>query len=230
MCPRFLMDTWNRLPGFTDETNDAMACRPGGGWLAPGVEKFRPINYGINRTSAFHITKSVCNAINWTYSNHQTRGPPIIGTDYDIAKVIHGNRSLRVTVLRQRMGRPFTLNPVAKEALAYAADPIHWLHGQLYTTCQNIAFIMCAVRGWLRGQRSSTFYLASPGVGIGKSCEPCGACRPDLSWDSCWITKQEYCTLARACVNGDEVLGNRTGFWRCVPNIGAFRKLGMALD
>lgn len=221
-CPRFVQDTWKVLPGFSEETNLAMACRPDGGWLAPGVEKFRGMHYGVNRSSAFRVTKDFCSSANWTYSHHQSRGPPILGTDRDIHRIIHGNHSLRVMALRVRMGRPFTLT-LGKESTMFWLDPWAHLHGPLYTTCQNLAFIMCGVRGWLRSQQGSSFYLATAGSDIGRSCEPCGACRPDLSWDSCWITKQEYCTLARVCRNGHEVWSHR-GHWQCVPNYDLIRK------
>ena len=56
-CPRYLLDTWNTLPGFSEATNLAMACRADGGWLAPGVEKFRKMYYGVNRNASFRVTK-----------------------------------------------------------------------------------------------------------------------------------------------------------------------------
>ena len=214
-CPSQLQDTWKSLPGFSEATNLAMACRPMGGWLAPGVEKYRETYFGVNRSAAFHPTQTQCSNTSWSYSRHrQVSGPPIIGTDADIASVLHHNHSLNVTVLRQRMGRPFVL--MGRENGYYLAYPQRTLNGPLYTPCSNILFIMCAVHGWLRGQQGGMLYLATAGSMIGTTCDTCGACRPDLSWDACWITKQEYCTLARACENGHEVW-NRTGFWRCIP-------------
>ena len=198
------------------ETDLAMACRPDGGWLAPGVEKFRGMYYGITRGEAFGVTHPVCVATNWSYSHHQSRGPPIIGTDSDIERTIRGNRSLHVMALRVRMGRPFVISD-GRELSAYMEDPVGRLYGQLYTTCQNLAFVMCALHGWLRGQEGSQFYLATAGSEIGNSCTTCGSCRPELSWDSCWITKQEYCTLARVCKNGHQVWHTR-GLWTCVPD------------
>ena len=132
---------------------------------------------------------------------------------------------MRVTALRVRMGRPFTL-AYGIESITYWKDPFANLNDQLYTTCKNLAFVMCAVRGWLRSQQGPTFYLASRGAEIGRNCVPCGACRADLSWDSCWITKQEYCTLSKACLNGHEVWHTK-GLWTCVPNMAILNNIHM---
>ena len=41
------------------------------------------------------------------------------------------------------------------------------------------------------------------------------ACRAyDASWDGCYVTKSDHCTIASACVNGNEAW-NTTGPWVC---------------
>lgn len=189
------------------------------------MEKFRAPFFGVKRNTSFHVTRHFCQETNWTYSHHQSRGPPILGTDKDIGRIVRSNHSIRVTALRVRMGRPFTLSPLGKESQKFWEDPVGHLNDNLYTTCQNLAFIMCGVHGWLRMQSGSNFYLATAGSEIGKTCEPRGVGRPDLSWDSCWITKQEYCTLSHACQNGHEVWHTK-GYWQCVPNQQLLHRVG----
>jgi hypothetical protein len=211
-CPSRLADAWSTMPGFSAAIDQAMQCREDGGWLAPGVEKFRGMYFGINRSSAFRITREQCRSTRWTYSNHHHHGPPIIGTDVDLLRVTHGNRSLKVSMLRMHMGRPWTLSREKDRTNATQ------LYGPLYTPCENLAFIMCGLKGYLQHQPGAgMFYLATAGRDIGSTCTPCGNCRPDLQWDACWITKSEYCTLSLACYNGHELWEPRTqpGFWRC---------------
>ena len=199
------------MPGFDAAINQAMQCRADGNWLAPGVEKFRSMYTGINRSAAFSSTREQCRSMQWTYSHHHANGPPILGTDVDLLRTIHGNRSLRVNMLRMHMGRPWTLWR-EKDRTNESQ-----LLGSLYTPCANLAFIMCGLRGYLPNQLGAgTFYLATAARDIGKRCTPCGNCRPDLQWDACWITKSEYCTLSLACRNGHELWeAGRQGFWRC---------------
>ena len=221
-CPISLFETWSAkpgLPGFAPETNEAMACRANGAWLAPGVERFHPMNYGINRSSAFRIGREYCETMRWSYSKFFSQGPAILGSDNDIRTVLHRNKNLTVTRLTLRMGRPFALWRNDSHAFNTTNS------GRLYTPCDNIAFVMCGVRGWLRGEAPpGLFYLATAGDQIGSRCNTCGTCRPDLSWDECWITKNEYCMLSKICENGDEVW-HRKGFWRCKPRASMLRRL-----
>ena len=210
LCPRFLRDTWGSLPGFSPGTNEAMACRANGKWLAPGVERFYATHQGLNRSAAFRISRDRCLATHWTYSKFFSRGPAIIGSDSDIKTILHRNKSLNLTRLTLRMGRPFAL--WRNDSHVFNATNA----GRLYTTCENIAFIMCAVRGWLHGGTTpGLVFLATSGSEIGKTCNTCGACRPDLSWDECWITKNEFCMLSAICVNGDEIWHRPPGLWQC---------------
>merc|ERR1711935_770057 len=107
--------------------------------------------------------------------------------------------------------------------------PVHW------TPCTNLAFTMCALRGYLSNDvpqfaegSAGRLYLATKGADLLRRCRPdvlvqhllhphtkCSgsSCRQfDATWDECYITKSEYCTIAGACANGYEVW-NTTGEW-----------------
>ena len=105
-----------------------------------------------------------------------------------------------------------------------------------WTPCVNLAFTMCALRGHLANLeqpvsplqplRRAKLFLATSGADIVRRCRPdvlvsqllsdqtqcsgSGCRRFDATWDECYITKSEYCTIARACHNGHEVW-NATG-------------------
>lgn len=183
-CPTHMSDTWWRLPGFSRGNTAAMGCRDDGSWLAPGVQRFRPMHYGLNRSAAFHLTRAQCMDFVWTAPNGRKRrnanehdaGPAMLGTDRDIARKLHQMPALQATILRMSMGRPWDLT---KPSRPPPSDP-------MYSPCVNLAFVVCAVRGWLRAQGGPRFFLASRSSDIGNSCKPCGTCRDDLAWDECW--------------------------------------------
>jgi len=87
----------------------------------------------------------------------------------------------------------------------------------LWTPCTNVAFVMCALRGWLPGQGGVPLvHLATPGRSLMRKCRPCAECKPTLFWDECYIVRSEYCMVERYCANGAEIW-NHTGNWTCVP-------------
>ena len=109
-CPAYLLDTWFSLPGFPDGTNVAMGCRINGGWLAPGVERFRPMHYGPTRKAAFRVSPTYCSSQQWTYSHSFSEGAAMVGAEIDMMRVLYAHNMtsgkararLNVTVLRMR--------------------------------------------------------------------------------------------------------------------------------
>ena len=113
--------------------------------------------------------------------------------------------------------------PVQVTLLHLGMRPEHRARDGLWSPCTNLAFVMCAIRGWLPRQGGPNFYLATRMDAVGRRCRPCGACERLRGltlpfFDECYIVKAELCMLKAACKNGAEA-GNVTGFWRCVPDV-----------
>jgi len=234
---------WRSAPGFGHGTNMAMRCDLDGSWTPAGAEVFLPLqpNPFFNYSSSLHVSQETCRQMPWTKKGVMSQamrqrripnyGPVMLGTDPDIADTLTSRRDLMVTALRMPMGRPYGTRSEAqidlerRAAVAGRAWEETKRPFQLYTTCINLAFVMCGIRGWLPGQDGNgAFHLATRGSAIGSRCNPCGACRSDFAWDACWIVKMEYCTLSALCRNGAEVW-SRKGRWTCERNVSALAEL-----
>jgi len=166
-CPASLVGTWDALDGFAPDISLAMRCHEDGGWLAPGVQQYRPMYHGINRSASFRVTRQFCHHANeWSYFKKRPRGPPIFGTDGGIRTAYSRNQSLTGMLLRLSMGRPWDLNRLGQPPSSVST---------LYTTCQNLAFTLCAARGWLPNQGGSNVYLATTGSRLGETCQSCAS-------------------------------------------------------
>jgi hypothetical protein len=130
-CPGYLLETWFSLPGFQQATSGAMGCRADGGWLAPGVERFRPMHYGPTRRRAFRVSPAFCGDQTWTYSHTFAEGAAMVGAEIDIMRLLHTRNAtvgrarapLNVTVLRLRSARatPLTRAALRRPARSSAA-------------------------------------------------------------------------------------------------------------
>ena len=68
----------------------------------------------------------------------------------------------------------------------------------LWTPCTNVAFVMCALRGWLPGQGGVPLvHLATPGRSLMRRCRPCAECKPTLFWDECYIVRSGTSSLTQ---------------------------------
>ena len=141
----------------------------------------------FNRTSAFEVTRKACQAISWTHGLSErrgvlgtTHGPAIVGTDKDIGRALSATRESGT--VRGHGLQSVSLLHLGMEYSRRAKDG-------MWTPCTNLAFMQCALRGYLRGQGGShgaRFFLATAGKNIGRRCRPCGACNASRpSFDEC---------------------------------------------
>ena len=220
-CPS-LDQTWQSLPGHPSSTARWM-CRGDGTWQPLGAPNAADRSGGPSRAAAWSMSAQQCTSFPWRANDPGWRPraeqPAVFGLDDDVRRHVLGRRWDNATVLAMEM----TVNS--------DASPVHW------TPCANLAFAMCALRGHLANRVPGTtaaarLFLATRGSDVVRRCRPdvvvsqllnrtrherCAgsACRAyDASWDECYVTKSEYCTIAGACVNGDEVW-NTTGPWVC---------------
>ena len=210
--------------GFAAATVAAMGCRADGVYefstfskLTAGADesdgggRYRFVAE-FNRTRAFNADAHTCKSFRWAHAKGRRPihgGAAILGADKDIARALPRLKTVSLLHLGMR--------------------PESRARDGLWSPCTNLAFVMCAVRGWLPQQGGPNFFLASRFDAIGRRCRPCAACKDGAPqfFDECYIVKSEYCLLTRACKNGRElsVPGNLTGFWRCDPDWEALRSV-----
>ena len=204
-CPTSLLDTFSGSFGWTGPSTVAMQCSADGGHPMPGTTHF--IRNEFNRTNAFHVERSTCATFRWARAKaakqeRQTHaGPALLGTDRDIGRILHAGRVGRFSLMN--MGMNYSKRR----------------RDGLWTPCTNVAFVMCALKGWLPGQGGvPLIHLATPGRSLMRRCRPCAECQPSLHWDECYIVRSEYCMLERYCANGHEIWDYvAPGNWTCVP-------------
>ena len=209
-CSLWQRDAFNSSFGYEAPPTAAMLCRADGQHSLPGQGV--TIQGEFNRSTALSVTRSTCQTFEFgrAKAGKQARqrhaGPALIGADADLGHVLH----------RGPAGR-FSLMNMGMNYSAWAHNTHGRRHDGLWTPCTNVAFIMCALRGWLPGQESRrTFHIATPGRELMSRCRPCGECLPGLHWDECFIVRAEYCMVDSFCSNGAEIWGS-TGNWTCVP-------------
>lgn len=210
LCPSRLSALWGAEParGFKPETARALGCREDGSWRPPGSGGLTHSS-GLGRSDALSPTRLFCQRTRWAqfgaWRSGRRDGVPVLGTPADVSAALEGPPRLNATLL------------------AAYSDPASYrrrtIGVQLYSPCLNLAFVACALRGWLRGQPGGQpmLRLASRGTELGRSCKPCDDLQPGGSWDLCFITHMEYCMLSIGCVNGADEAWQRTGLWRCLP-------------
>jgi len=213
LCPSRLRDLWGAAParGFRSETAQAMGCHEDGSWRPPGSGVTH--SSGLGRRGALHPTRAFCQRTRWaqfgSWRSGRRDGVPVLGTPADVSTMLEGPPKLNATLLAAHS------DPASYRRRAVGV--------QLYSPCLNLAFVACALRGWLRGQPDgqAVLRLASRGSELGRNCKPCDDSQPGGSWDLCFVTHMEYCFLSIGCVNGADEAWQRTGLWRCQPNASA---------
>ena len=190
--------------GWTGPATNAMLCRDDGRYTMPGST--RVLHGEFNHSSALTVKQSTCMSFRFGRAKaaKQERqvhaGPALLGADYDLGHVLSAGRAGRFALMN--MGMNYTKRK---------------LDG-LWTPCTNVAFVSCALRGWLPGQGGKPlFYIATPGRSLMRKCRPCAGCEPNLFWDECYIVRSEYCMLDSYCANGHEIWNMTPGNWTCVP-------------
>ena len=190
--------------GWSSPSSADMRCRIDGRHTMTGIR--HTIQGEFSRAAAYGVTKDVCQTFVFgrakaAKQKKQTHsGPALLGTDRDLGKVLSQGRAGRFSLMN--MGLNYTKRH--KDGL--------------WTPCTNVAFIMCALQGWLPGQDGKRIvHLATPGKTLMRRCRPCGECKADLFWDECYIVRNEYCMLYRFCANGHEIWDRPPGNWTCVP-------------
>ena len=204
-CPAELLDTFSVSFGWNGPSTAAMHCSDDGRHAMPGTKHV--IRNEFNRTSAFGVGHSTCATFRWARAKaakqeRQTHaGPALLGTDRDLGRVLHAGRAGRFSLMN--LGMNYTKRK----------------RDGLWTPCTNVAFVMCALKGWLPGQGGvPLIHLATPGRSLMRRCRPCAECQPGLHWDECQIVRSEYCMLERYCANGHEIWNySAPGNWTCVP-------------
>ena len=156
-CPSSLRQLWSvraMRVGFASATIASMGCRADGAYsyetyaaLRDDASEAAPyVHVGaFNRSSAFAVTAHQCRTFQWAHAKGPRpihEGPAILGADKDINRALAGGR-LSVSLLHLGM-RP-----------AYSA------RDGLWSPCTNLAFVMCALQGWLPKQGGSRFILAT---------------------------------------------------------------------
>ena len=140
----------------------------------------------------------LCRSFPWSNGRRgraTAKGPAVFGVDQHVTAA---SRNQNVTILKMSM------------------RPGQTWSSKLWTPCTNLAFVMCAVRGFLPGQGGPRIHLATRGSEITRNCRALAVEDGGVAWDECYITTQEYCTLTRACKNGHEVWST-LGTWNCQP-------------
>lgn len=203
-CPARYDEAFAGSFGWSSPARNDMRCRPDGRHRLPGTTHV--IVGDFNRSSAFGVDRPTCASFRFGRAKaakqpRQThRGPALLGADRDLGKVLSAGRAGRFSLMNMGMN--------------YSRQKLDGL----WTPCTNVAFIMCALRGWLPGQGGvPLIYLATPGSSLMRRCRPCGECRPELFWDECYIVRSEYCMLDRYCANGHEIWTHAPGNWTCAP-------------
>ena len=222
LCPSRVRDLWGAAPaaGFHPLTAQAMGCHGDGSWRPPGTSVSFTHSSGLGRTNALSPTRAFCQRTRWAqfgpWRSGRRDGAPVLGTPADVSAALAGPPKLNATLL------------------AAFSDPASYRRRAvgvqlLYSPCLNLAFVACALRGWLRGQPvpggQPVLRLASRGSELRRSCTPCDEARggPGGGWDLCFLTHMEYCFLSLGCVNGAAEAWRRTGLWRCRPNASALQ-------
>lgn len=129
----------------------------------------------FNRSAAFGVGRRQCETFRWAHGGKKRLihfGPAILGADKDIAKAL-GRLRRSVSLLHLGMRPQFRSRD------------------GLWSPCINLAFVMCAIRGWLPKQGGPHFYLATRADQLGKRCRPCSACNTNRSrgqfFDECTL-------------------------------------------
>lgn len=230
-CPANVNDMWQReLHGFEAAGSATTTER----WSCHNNGSFWPLSYakldtrGPSRHTALTMTPDACAKFPWSGSTRIRPGArAIFGLDNDVRHIARPKGVQNASVFALSM--PMTASYLGR---------VTW------TPCTNFAFTLCAARGLLHGGGGGTLssspaggelYLATRGADIATRCSPAvvehkllhqrnltctaeGCRRFDATWDECYVTKSEYCTLSRACANGHEVW-NASGIWRCLIGV-----------
>ena len=169
-CPR-LGETWLELSGHPSSGARSWTCTPNGEWPELGTisEPFASGRPGLGRLLAFSMSKEQCRAFPWRSRDvawHAWgRQPAIFGLDNDVKRELR-NTQWAYAVLAMDM---YTRGTRGNDS----HRPAHW------TPCTNLAFTMCALRGFLANDvpqfaegSGGRLYLATRGSDLLRRCRP----------------------------------------------------------
>jgi len=169
-CPR-LGETWLELSGHPS-SSARWTCTPNGEWAELGTinEPGAPDRSGVGRSRAFSMSKEQCKAFPWRSRDvtWQARGrqPAIFGLDNDVRRELQSTQ-WAYAVLAMDMSTKGSRSNDSQY------PPVHW------TPCTNLAFTMCALRGYLANDvpqfaegSGGRLYLATRGADLLRKCRP----------------------------------------------------------
>lgn len=103
-CPPRLQDTFRGSFGWNGPATEAMQCTDDGRHAMPGQPHVAR-NALFNRSSAFGVTRGVCQTFTWARAKaaRQERqihaGPALLGTDRDLGRVLSSGRAGRFSLM-----------------------------------------------------------------------------------------------------------------------------------
>lgn len=209
-CPAKVDLTWSVMYGFRPSASHRWMCAADGTFTSVGSSEQNDVK-GLTRAEAMQMEEDACKNFPWHGTDSVWRpkeaSPAIFGLDTDVRAALRYRPNATMLSMSMRRKRQTS-------------------SGQLpsWTPCANLAFTLCAARGrlgnratWNGVLRGGRLYLATRGADVLTRCNP-NVAVPNLdsafTWDECYVTKSEFCTLSRECSNGREVW-NTTGHWTC---------------
>ena len=170
-CPR-LRDTWLELPGHPS-SGSRWTCTSSGEWeeLGRKNEPSAPhlLGAGVDRSRGFSMSKEQCMAFPWRSRDvtwqARARRPAIFGLDHDVRREL------------EKINWAYAV--LAMDMFTAAARSNDSQRPVLWTPCTNLAFTMCALRGYLANAEpqfaegsAGRLYLATKGADVLRRCRP----------------------------------------------------------
>ena len=219
-CPR-LAETWLELSGHPSSGARSWTCTPNGEWAELGTinEPGASGRPGVDRSLAFSMSKEQCKAFPWRSRDvtwqARDRQPAIFGLDNDVRRELL-NTQWAYAVLAMDM---FTKGTRSNDS----QRPVHW------TPCTNLAFTMCALRGYLANDvpqfaegSGGRLYLATRGADLLRRCRPDvlvkNLLHPDTkcSGSSCRQFDATWVRASRPFMGHADIAHPRDGLWLCL--------------
>ena len=192
-CPARYDEAFAGSFGWSSPARNDMRCRPDGRHRLSGTTHV--IVGDFNRSSAFGVDRPTCASFRFGRAKaakqpRQThRGPALLGADRDLGKVLSAGRAGRFSLMNMGMN--------------YSRQKLDGL----WTPCTNVAFIMCALRGWLPGRAACHSYIWPHRVAA--SCAAVG--RAESAGRSSSGTSATSCAASIACSTATAPTGTRSG-------------------